>query len=156
MFTRKSILLQLVFVALAQSQGLIYIGNFNENNYFVSPNSAIWSSADTDCKNQLGGLGHLVAIETEAEWDFLTIALENYGFGTTYWTSGLWDPSRSVWRWTKNNSEFAEFTPWGPGFPSNPNPLLRVLTYYTNRYDAHWRSVPSTQLHRYICELLVV
>ncbi|KAJ6617132.1 Lithostathine-2, partial [Pseudolycoriella hygida] len=108
--------------------------------------------ASNDCQNQLGGAGHLVAIETSAEWDFLTVALESYGFGTTFWTSGMYDPSRAVWRWTKNDESFA-FNSWGPGFPSTPNQLIRVLIYYTNRYDAHWRTVPNTQLHRYICEL---
>lgn len=42
---------------------------------------ATWQSADADCRNQLGGEGHLVAIETQDEWGFLTVALENYGFG---------------------------------------------------------------------------
>lgn len=113
----------------------------------------MWSAANIDCLIQLGGNGHLVAIETEAEWDFLTVALENYGFGTTYWTSGMFDPSRSVWRWTKNDQIFGEFAPWGPGNPpSTPNQLQRVQISYTNRFDANWRTVPGTQLHRYICE----
>jgi hypothetical protein len=128
------------------------VQNYNENNYYVSPNQAIWASADTDCRLQLGPNATLVAIESEEEWQFLQVILENYGFGTTYWTSGMYDPARSVWRWTANNQPLPPFSPWGTGYPSAPNQLLRVLQYYTNRYDANWQTVPGTQLHRYICE----
>ncbi|KAJ6636541.1 Vitrin, partial [Pseudolycoriella hygida] len=129
------------------------VKNYNENDYYVSPNSAIWSSADADCRFQLGPNATLVAIESLDEWEFLRVMLENYGFGTTYWTSGMYDPARVLWRWVANNQAFPPWAPWGNGFPSAPNQLLRVLQYYTNRYDAEWRTVPSTQLHRYICEL---
>jgi len=73
--------------------------------------------------------------------------------GTTYWTSGMYDPGQTAWRWTKNDQAFGAWAPWGPGYPLSPNQLLRVSFYYTNRYDAHWRTVPGTQLHRYICEV---
>lgn len=39
----------------------------------------MWSSAEIDCRNQLGG--SLLAVETEAEWEFLKVALESFGFG---------------------------------------------------------------------------
>lgn len=42
----------------------------------------MWSSAETDCRNILAPNGGLVAIESAAEWDFLRVALETYGFGT--------------------------------------------------------------------------
>lgn len=74
---------------------------------------------------------------------------------TTYWTSGMYDSSRNLWRWTANNVPLPPFAPWGNGFPSNPNSLLRVLLYFTNRFDAFWRTVSYTQLHRYICEVQV-
>lgn len=73
--------------------------------------------------------------------------------GTSYWTSGMYDPSRSTWRWTQNDVALAAWAPWAPGFPSNPNQLLRINIYFTNRYNALWQTIPNTQLHRYICEL---
>lgn len=129
------------------------VQDFSENDYYVSPNSAIWSSADADCRRQLGPNATLLAVESAEEWGFLRVMLENYGFGTTFWTSGMYDPSRQLWRWTANNQALPPFAPWAPGFPSAPNQLLRVLLYYTNRYDTYWQTVPNTQLHRYICEL---
>lgn len=73
--------------------------------------------------------------------------------GTTYWTSGIYDPSKTLWKWTVNHHPLPSLAPWGHGYPSKPNTLLRVLLYYTNRYNANWQTVSSTQLHRYICEV---
>jgi len=129
------------------------VQNYNENDYYVSTNAAIWASADADCRLQLGPNATLVAVESEQEWEFLRVVLENYGFGTTFWTSGMYDPARLVWRWTANNQALPPWSPWAPGFPSAPNQLLRVLLRYTNRFDATWQTVPGTQLHRYVCEL---
>ncbi|KAJ6633481.1 Macrophage mannose receptor 1 [Pseudolycoriella hygida] len=149
--------------AKSASKELQYIGTYksvdvredyyHENYYFVSPFSATWSRADEDCRFQLGPNTTLVAIESEEEWKFLRVLLDNYGFGTTYWTSGMYDSSRQLWRWTSNNVALPPWAPWGSGFPSAPNELLRVLLYHTNRYDTTWRTVHGTQLHRYICEL---
>lgn len=76
--------------------------------------------------------------------------------GTSYWTSGMFDPSRNLWRWTSNNQALPPFAPWSPGFPSNPNQLLRVNLAYTNRFDAWWQTQPNTQLRRYICEVWIL
>lgn len=74
--------------------------------------------------------------------------------GTTFWTSGLHDPTTNVWRWSYNHFPLPPFPPWGAGFPSNPpNTSLRVQIYHTSRYDAMWRTVSDTQSHRYICEV---
>lgn len=77
----------------------------------------------------------------------------NWNKGTSYWTSGMYDPSRALWRWTANNQALPPFSPWRPGFPGAPNQLLRVIVSYTNRFDAFWQTAPNTQLHRYICEV---
>jgi len=149
---------ELIFIGKFRSSRAIEGGEgrvIDEGNYYISPNSANWAAAQTDCRNQLGPNGTLVAIESEEEWEFLVDTLIDYGFGTTYWTSGMYDPSRTVWRWTVNDIPLPPFAPWGSGYPSTPNTLLRVLVYYTNEYDASWRTVSNSQLNRYICEVQV-
>jgi hypothetical protein len=150
----------------ASENGLTYIGSFrsrssdgtqayDENDYYISQNAGAWNSANSDCKRLLGDSATIVAIESQEEWDFLTEILEEYGFATDYWTSGIYDTPNSRWRWAANNVPLPPFAPWGTGFPSTPNSLLRVLINYGNRYDAYWKTVSNTQLHRYICEVQV-
>ncbi|XP_037050167.1 collagen alpha-5(VI) chain-like [Bradysia coprophila] len=150
----------------ASENGLTYIGtfrsrssegtqSFDESNYYISQNAGAWNSAQADCKALLGDSATIVAIESQEEWEFLKEILENYGFATDYWTSGLYDPPNSRWRWAANNVQLPPFAPWGTGYPSTPNTLLRVLIYYGNRYDTYWKTVSNTQLHRYICEVQV-
>jgi len=145
-----------IFIGSYKSEAVVQDGtipNNNENNYFVSANSAIWNAADGDCRAHLGPNATLVAIESDGEWEFIKLMLENYGSATTYWTSGRYDSARPSWVWAANNQPFAPFAPWSPGHPGNPNALLRVILRYTSRFDAYWQAVPNTQLHRYICEL---
>jgi len=136
---------------VVQEGSKLNTGNFDENDYYVSINPTIWQSADDDCKNIFGPNSGLVAIETNEEWDFLTVMLERYGFGTTFWTSGKYDISLG-WIWSLNNRTISNSNPpWLP--PSNPNIVLRIRIYHTSRYDANWLPVVDTQLHRYICKV---
>jgi len=124
-------------------------------NYFVSMNTATWNAATADCRNQLGADAGLVAIESEEEWNFLKEFLEDYGFATSYWTSGIYDTSVSRWKWSVNTHVLPPFAPWGAGYPGTPNGLVRVQIYYINRFEAYWRTFSNTQLNRYICEIQV-
>ncbi|KAJ6634302.1 Lithostathine [Pseudolycoriella hygida] len=144
----------------SEGKGLVYIGsyppkpqNYDINKYFISNNPTTWTTADEDCKNILGPNGALLSIDSIAEWEFLRVALESYGFGTTYWTSGLYDPTTSVWRWASNQQVIPPYPPWGPGFPHSPLTTHRILIYHTSRYDAFWRTIIDSQLHRYICKM---
>lgn len=150
----------------ATENGLTYIGTFrsrssdgtqayDESNYYISQNAGAWNSAQSDCKALLGDSATLVAIESQEEWDFLVDYLQNFGSATDYWTSGIYDTPNSRWRWVANNVQLPPFAPWGAGYPSTPNSLLRVLIYYGNQYDTYWKTVSNTQLHRYICEIQV-
>jgi len=147
---------ELTYIGTFKSEASVQEGsvqNFNENDYYISANPATWTSANADCRLHLGPNGTLLAVESEEEWQFLGVIMERYGLGTTFWTSGMFDPTRSQWVWIANNHPLPPFAPWAPGFPSAPNTLLRVLQYYTSRFDANWQTVANTQLHRYICEL---
>lgn len=66
----------------------------------------------------------------------------------------MFDLTTNVWRWTLNHLPIPPYPPWGPGQPITPiSAVHRMQIYHTNRYDAHWRTVPDTQSHRYICEV---
>lgn len=130
-------------------------------------------SAEQDCSNIFGPYGGLVSIETIEEWDFLKEMLEMYGSGNeikkivcrflkfkfnlsmlgTYWTSGKYDLAINDWIWSTNNQPIISSPPWSAGHPSTPNLILRIQIFHTNRYDASWRTMFNTQLHRYICEV---
>lgn len=76
--------------------------------------------------------------------------------GTTYWTSGMYDATGKVWRWSANNNVLTSFSPsqWTTNYPTiNPSALLRVLVAHTSRYSASWSTVANTQQHRYVCEV---
>lgn len=129
--------------------------SYDESNYYITNNAGAWNSALNDCKVVLGVNATLVAIESEEEWAFLVDTLQYYGSATDYWTSGIYDPSTTRWRWSANNVELPPFAPWATGYPSTPNTILRVLIKYGSPLDAYWRTVSNTQLHRYICEIQV-
>ncbi|KAG4066725.1 hypothetical protein HA402_012792 [Bradysia odoriphaga] len=121
---------------------------FDESNYYVSQNWGAWNTAEFDCERLLNT--KLLAVETEEEWKFIKEMLRNYGFGTSYWTSGQY--ALNEFRWSATNIAFAPFAPWERGYPKKANAGVGVLINYINRYNATWSTVPYTQLHRYICE----
>jgi len=163
------ILLQIILAAITGlvngesnvGQGFTYIGsypakpqNYDVNKYYLSNTATTWSVAEEDCANMFGTNAALLAIDTIAEWEFLRIVLEQYGSGTTYWTSGMYDFTTSVWRWSSNNQPIPPYPPWGPGYPLTPiTSAHRILIWHTNRYDAYWRTGGDTVPTRYICKM---
>ncbi|OXA55165.1 C-type lectin domain family 6 member A [Folsomia candida] len=168
----KTLLLAiLVFLAASFSQndaapkkkepGMTYIGHFSGGNarsfqasdYYVSDNAATWTIANNNCKAIFGDIASLVSLESEDEKNSLNAMLEDYGAGITYWTSGIYDPSGAVWRWTSNNAPIGNWAPWGTGYPGSPTSVSRLAILYLNQFSANWVSIYNTQKNSFICEV---
>lgn len=74
--------------------------------------------------------------------------------GTTYWTSGMYDPTVRVWRWALNHLPIMWNAPWAPGQPYAPILTVhRILIHYNGRFNSNWYTAADSQSHRYICEV---
>ncbi|WP_158305415.1 RHS repeat-associated core domain-containing protein [Opitutus terrae] len=114
---------------------------FNGHAYDVTPQGMEWNEAENWAKSRGG---HLVAINSQAEQDFL---LRNFGAEPSYWIGLSDQAAEGDWsRWS--NGEPATYGNWASGEPNNANAgeAFAMMNWNTNQGISglgQWNDLPG-------------
>ncbi|XP_066861515.1 C-type lectin domain family 4 member D-like [Anser cygnoides] len=129
---------------------------FQESCYYFSADRMPWDESQQNCS----GMGsHLVAINTEAEQDFLykqiTRELKYQGQEINLYI-GLRAQEVGQWHWADQTPYNVTAAFWRPGEPSNSTNEMCVIIHHKTENLRNWNDVPCRTHCNRICETAAV
>ena len=105
---------------------------------------------------QKTGLGDLVSVESEEEWNFLNNTISKLTIADEYFIGLRKDDQSGQWRWLSNKNTSQTYLPWATGQPSGDGKCADMYKNYRGNYGKY-NDLDCTKAARrgFICELPV-
>ena len=105
---------------------------------------------------QKTGLGDLVSIESEKEWNFLNNTISKLTTADEYFIGLRKDDQSGQWRWSSKKSTNQTRLPWALGEPSGDGKCAAMYKDYAKQYGKY-SDLDCTNAARpgFICEFTV-
>jgi len=109
-----------------------------------------WNAAQQVC---MGKRGHLVAIETWEENNYLKKQIQGLNYGSqAWWTGGTNDGVPGQWKWKMpaGEDEVLQYHDWDNNQPDNHGRKETVIEMWGHAH--RWNDRPNTNKNMFICE----